>query len=304
MVNRRRFISWLIILSLLFVLAGAAYYYLIPRFFAPEDSPAVSGAIGQGGEPLIENLPIFEEPPGLLESVDVSGMNQGEAGDYAEVEEKPRDEQEDDGERRRELALHSLEPEVIDQNLPFSSQAPQFSWDDPRQQDGCEEISVLMAMAWVRREKQVPASVWEERITSLADFSQEKYGEHRDISVRDVVEWLFKDYFSYNKVRVSLIESSAQIVAELENGNLLLVPLNGQELGNPNFTPPGPEHHFAVIKGYDYRRQEFIAHDPGTRYGANYRYPEDVLYQAIRSYPTGYHEKYDHVKKEAIIVSR
>lgn len=192
----------------------------------------------------------------------------------------------------------------VELSVPFTSQAPRFKWSDSRQQDGCEEASVLMAMAWVKGEKGVAAAEWEKRIIDLADFEQEKYGEHRDVSVQDTVDWMFKDYFSYGEVEIVKIKNSAQIVAELEAGNLVLVPVDGQALNNPNFTPPGPEHHFIVIKGYDYEKEEFITNDPGTRLGEDYRYSEDLIFEALRSYPTGYHDHYDEIRKEAIIVSR
>lgn len=224
-----------------------------------------------------------------------------------EIKDKVEFEDSSDHLQENQVAEKQKETQLVgrlDTVVPFSSQAPQFKWTDPRQQDGCEEVSVLMAMAWVKGEKGILAVEWEKRITDLADFSQEKYGEHRDVSVQDTVAWLFKDYFSYDQVRIESIKNPAQIVAELESGNLVLVPLNGQALGNPNFTPPGPEHHFIVIKGYDYQTREFITHDPGTRLGANYRYPERVVYEALRAYPTGYHEDYADLRKEAIIVSR
>src|SRR3989344_6679608 len=34
--------------------------------------------------------------------------------------------------------------------VPFAAQAPFGEWSDPRQQDGCEEASTIMAMHWVR----------------------------------------------------------------------------------------------------------------------------------------------------------
>jgi len=197
-----------------------------------------------------------------------------------------------------------IEPEVIDLSVPFTSQAPRFAWKDPRQQDGCEEASALMAMAWVKQEEARLPARWEEEIITLADWEQEKYGEHRDVSVEDVIDWIFKDYFSYNLVRSKLIGGAADILSELEAGNLVLAPANGQLLGNPNFTAPGPAHHFLVIKGYDYQTKEFITNDPGTRLGADYHYLADILYGALRAYPTGYHGQYDEIKKMAIIVEK
>lgn len=194
--------------------------------------------------------------------------------------------------------------EVINLAVPFTSQAPLYEWKDQRQQDGCEEASVLMAMAWVKGEAGLTPAEWKERIVALADWEQEKYGEHRDVSVPDTVDWMFKDYFSYDNVRSENITGVDQLVEVLEAGSILLVPVNGQALGNPNFTAPGPEHHFVIIKGYDYAAQEFITNDPGTRLGKDYRYPEEVIYEALRAYPTGYHDHYDEIRKQAIVVEK
>ena len=35
-------------------------------------------------------------------------------------------------------------------DVPFTSQAPLAEWDDPLQQDGCEEASSLMAASWAK----------------------------------------------------------------------------------------------------------------------------------------------------------
>src|SRR3989338_7629179 len=48
------------------------------------------------------------------------------------------------------LALASDLPAKVLWEVPFTSQAPRGNWKDPRQQAGCEEASVLMAMRWVR----------------------------------------------------------------------------------------------------------------------------------------------------------
>lgn len=204
----------------------------------------------------------------------------------------------------KEVVKSDIKPSPINLTVPFTSQAPLFNWKDSRQQDGCEEASALMAMAWVRQEETRSPALWEEQITALADWEQEKYGEHRDVSVEDVINWIFKDYFSYNLVRSKVIGGVADILSELEAGNLVLAPANGQLLGNPNFTAPGPAHHFLVIKGYDYQTKEFITNDPGTRLGADYRYLADILYGALRAYPTGYHGQYDEIKKIMIILEK
>lgn len=193
---------------------------------------------------------------------------------------------------------------LIDQKVPFVSQAPLSEWSDPRQQDSCEEAVVLMSMAWAKdgiststdanlyNFKNLSLADWRDKLVALSDFQQEKYGEYRDASLEDIEIRLFRDYFSYEKTKIKDVLSPKDIILELEKGNLVLIPANGQALKNPNFKAPGPERHMVLIKGYDYEAKEFITNDPGTRNGADYRYDEELLFKAIRPYKTGYHEPF------------
>jgi len=78
--------------------------------------------------------------------------------------------------------------------------------------------------------------------------------------------------------------------------------MNGQMMHNPYFTPPGPPRHMILIRGYDANKKIFITNDPGTRNGELYEYNYDVLFNAIRDYPTGYHELINVVEKNMIVV--
>ena len=193
--------------------------------------------------------------------------------------------------------------------VPFTAQAPLANWKDERQEDGCEEATSLMAMAWVKGEgikakEKISKAAWEKKIITLSDFEKNKYGEYRDVTLSDMVTWIFKDYFKYNKVSVQPLISAHDILTELEKGRLVLVPMNGQKLNNPNFTALGPTTHMLLIKGYDYKTKEFITNDPGTRQGENYRYLENIIFKAIRVYPTGKHGKIKEIKKEMLVVEK
>lgn len=195
----------------------------------------------------------------------------------------------------------------INISVPFTPQAPLANWKDGRQEDGCEEAVSLMAMAWVKGEKQAEKTspaVWEKAIIGLSDFEREKYGEYRDVSLGDMIKWIFKDYFEYEKASIKLVASSTDILNELEKGNIVLAPMNGQKLKNPYFTAPGPLTHMILIKGYDYKTKEFIVNDPGTRRGENYRYLENVILEALNVYPTGSHEAIAELKKAVIIIKK
>lgn len=193
---------------------------------------------------------------------------------------------------------------TLNYSVPFSSQAPLGRWEDSRQQDGCEEAAALMAMAWVRGEGGLNALEWEQQILALADWQQEKYGEHRDVSLPDMRERIFKDYFSYEAVRILAITGWADILTELEKGSLVLMPTDGRVLKNPHYKAPGPEHHMLLIKGYDYTKGQFITNDPGTRFGADYRYDQEVIFAAVRAYPTGYKGSYNSLVREILVVDK
>lgn len=186
----------------------------------------------------------------------------------------------------------SAAEKIIDKRVPFTSQSPLGEWSDPRQQDSCEEAVSLMAISWLFEIPNYPTEIWRDKLLDLSDFQKEKYGEYRDASLADIKSRILEDYFDYQDAEIKKISSAEDIVDELESGRLVLIPANGQALKNPNFKAPGPERHMVLVKGYDYGTEEFITNDPGTRKGADYRYPADVLYEAIRSYKTGYHEPF------------
>jgi len=188
-------------------------------------------------------------------------------------------------------------------DVPFTAQAPFGKWSDPRQQDGCEEASSLIAVSWARSQALTPQKSLD-AILNISHFQSDKYSEFRDTSAADTTKRIIHDYFDYPESLVKNISSAPEIISELAQGNLIIAPMDGRKLGNPYFTPPGPERHMLVIRGYDSTKEQFITNDPGTRRGENYRYPRDVLFAAIRDYPTGYHIPITSVIKNIIVVSK
>jgi hypothetical protein len=186
-------------------------------------------------------------------------------------------------------------------DVPFTSQAPFGEWSDPRQQDACEETSVLMAISWARGEQLTRTSA-KEKILAIAEWEQKNYGSFVDTDVKDTVKRIIKGYFKYDNARAVKDIAIEDIIKELYQGHLVLVPTNGRKLGNPFYTSPGPERHMLVIRGYDPVKKEFITNDSGTRRGEKYRYKEDVVYRAILDYPTGDHLPIMQEKKTMIVV--
>ncbi|MEX2053014.1 MAG: C39 family peptidase [Candidatus Paceibacterota bacterium] len=173
--------------------------------------------------------------------------------------------------------------------VPFTPQAPFGEWNDPRQADACEESSAIMAMAWARGDTSFTLEDAKTKIIAISEYELANHGSFTDTSAFDTVERIFKGYFGYNNVELRYDISIADIKEALFDGHLVMVPANGQKLGNPYFTPPGPLRHMLVIRGYDVSQKQFLTNDPGTRRGELYAYSENVLFEAIRDYATGDH---------------
>ena len=255
--------------------------------------------------------------PIILISFLIFGFNSVNEGDF-QVEQKkevvvPKQEEKSRVDEFKDLPKKEVPEQKIEEkaktgklivkDVSFAAQAPFGEWSDPRQQDACEEASALIAIKWALGESFTLAEAKAE-ILKISKYQTDEFGEYRDTSAEDTLERIINGYFGYDKARLEKDIAKADIIKELENGNLIIVPTDGQLLDNPNFTPPGPERHMLVIRGYDYDTKKFIANDPGTRQGQNYNYPEDVLFRAIQNYATGYHEPIEKMEKVMIVVEK
>lgn len=187
-------------------------------------------------------------------------------------------------------------------DVPFTSQAPGGIWKDRIYQNACEETSLIMAMKWIQNKKMNLYTIRNE-IKTLTKFEYKKYGAFDDRSATDTLQ-LVKDYFHYSKGSVRYDIHSDDIISELEKGNLVIVPVNGQKLKNSHFRRPGPLEHMLVVRGYDYERSEFITNDPGTQYGEKYRYKKDIFENSLRDYPTGNHVPIEDERTAMIVIKQ
>lgn len=169
---------------------------------------------------------------------------------------------------------------------PFTSQAPLGDWSDQRFQDGCEEASIAMAIKWVQGKAFVSPSEAQQEIINISKFEEKTFGHYIDASVEDVGK-IFSQFYGFENFVIKRDIVSADLISELEKGNIILIPAYGRALKNPNYTAPGPIAHMLVIVGYDPKTGEFITNDPGTKKGEGYRYDEKVLFEAIWAYPSG-----------------
>lgn len=191
--------------------------------------------------------------------------------------------------------------EVILYDVPFTPQAPLGNWSDTRQQNACEEASVLMAMRWVEG-RGLTLDAAEKEIIKISEFQLKNYGHFHDTSASDTIFRIFENYFAYSNIELKTDVSIEDIKIELSRGNLVIAPMNGQKLNNPFYVSPGPLQHMIVIIGYNEETNEFITNDPGTRRGKGFRYSQNNFYESMQDYPTGFHEPITKINKVIIVV--
>lgn len=182
-------------------------------------------------------------------------------------------------------AINTITKE-INLSVPFTVQAPYKNWSDPVFQNACEEASIVMAMGWINGTKTISPAEANKQIQDIVGFENKTFGYNADTDVFDI-EKIFQDFFHYQNISVQENIAIEDIKNELQSGNLVLTPMFGRILGNPNYTAPGPIAHMLVITGYDPLTKEFITNDSGTRRGKDYRYKENVLFNAVWAYPKG-----------------
>ena len=146
-----------------------------------------------------------------------------------------------------------------------------------------EGIPPIASTIYYLAEKDLTRDVGESEILNMVDWQNKNWGGHFDLGVEKIAE-LFEEYFGYQDIEIVYEFEIEDIKKELHNGNPVIIPAAGRLLGNPYFTPPGPEYHVLVIKGYDDKKSEWIVNDPGTKRGADFRYDYEVLKNAVHDF--------------------
>jgi len=169
----------------------------------------------------------------------------------------------------------------INLDIPFTSQAPTTNWEQPYQ-DACEEASILMVDYYYSEEKLPKKEEIENILKEMVNWQEKNWEGHFNLSVNKVQE-LVKYFFGYTTEIIKDLDIE-KIETYLDNGIPVIVPANGKELDNPNFSNGGPEYHMLVIKGYT--KENFITNDPGTRNGFNFVYTKENLLHSIADWDT------------------
>ncbi len=166
--------------------------------------------------------------------------------------------------------------------VPFAPQAPHANWGQPYQ-DACEEAAVIMVEQYLRGAGLTPDEM-DQEILKMVAWEDEFFGFSKDTNIAEVKR-LVDNYSPTFTASARYDITIDDIKEELLKGNPVIVLANGQLLGNPYYTQPGPEKHALVIKGFT--GNEFITNDPGTRRGADFVYSAEKLLNAVIDYDGG-----------------
>jgi hypothetical protein len=171
----------------------------------------------------------------------------------------------------------SAEPSVLNLPIPFTSQAPTGNWDLVHNED-CEEASSLMANAFLtgNTAATLPAAQVETEMTKLNDWEDSNLGYHLDTTAAETAQ-MITGYYGL-KATVQDGYTFADIKNQINQHHVVILPVDGQIIGNPNYTQPGPIYHMLVVRGYT--ATGLITNDSGTRRGQNYPYTFDILHSA------------------------
>ncbi len=173
----------------------------------------------------------------------------------------------------------SEKPGSVRIDMPFASQAPLGNWDPPYD-EACEEASLIIVHHYLEGTP-LNADIMNRDILNMV-AKEESMGLPIDINMHELAS-VAKEMYGYDtEVLEGSDVSIARIEQELAQGNPVIVPLAGQDIGNPNYTGAGPPYHVLVIVGYD--GSNFTTHDVGTRKGENYVYRKEVIMSAIHDW--------------------
>ncbi len=172
-------------------------------------------------------------------------------------------------------------PVEINLAIPFTSQAPFGSWQNPYK-EFCEEASILMAVRYLKNQPIRSTTDASDGMLAIQAFEQKEFGYWEDTTAAEVATILQK-HFGISAVKVKINPTVDDIKAALAAGKPVIMPAAGRLLGNPFYTPPGPLYHMLVIKGYT-KTGQFITNDPGTRRGADFLYSPTTIMNALHDW--------------------
>ncbi|MDP3963897.1 MAG: C39 family peptidase [bacterium] len=182
------------------------------------------------------------------------------------------------GPSRGEDAPKTSLPDALNLKIPFTPQAPHANWEAPYK-EFCEEASALMTAAYLTGKDIPNAEYADAELRRIESFELDRFGYYEDTSASETAI-ILQEHFGISSVALMRNPTIDDMKRALAEGKAIIMPAAGKELGNPYFHQPGPLYHMIVIKGYTADGM-FITNDPGTRRGADFLYPPDVLLSAM-----------------------
>lgn len=167
--------------------------------------------------------------------------------------------------------------------ISFTSQAPIGSWTQPWQ-DACEETSILIVDAFYNQTELTLAAA-NQRILDIIKLKEKYFGKSLDENAAKI-STLINNFFYWESIVVQN-PTLEQIKQEVNKQHPVILPTHGKALKNPYFLNGGADYHVLIISGYDDQTREFIAQDPGTRFGHNLRYSYETILEAMHDYVPG-----------------
>lgn len=171
----------------------------------------------------------------------------------------------------------------VNWDVPFTSQAPHGDWDEVHK-EACEEASILMAIRYFRDQPFASESEADIALDAVLKANTDM-GFAIDTTAAEVKELI--DSLAPELSTSLLKDPSVEDLQEaLTNGALIIVPAQGQYLGNPYFRVPGPRYHMLVLRGFT-DDGYVITNDPGTKRGEEFVYDWKTMMNAIHDWNGG-----------------
>ncbi len=174
----------------------------------------------------------------------------------------------------------------VDIQMSYVSQLPDDTYEQPWS-SACEEASITMIEQFYRRgNKPISKEAGKQIMNSLFEWENKNFGYNEDTNASSTAQVI--NEFTSLTAQVKENPTLEEIKNEIKNNRPVLSFHAGDELKNPylHFREDGSNFHTVVLKGYDEKKKEFIAHDPGTyKYsGENYRYSYEVIMDSLHDY--------------------
>lgn len=177
-------------------------------------------------------------------------------------------------------------PDEINLDVIFYPQAPERDWSLPWQ-EACEESSLLLAHAYAKG-KDLSLEEFKSEILRMVAWQNENFEsdqvgvepyEHTSV---DQTAQILEEFLEFDDYKIVDDPTVEDLKKELAQGNVIVAPFAGRQLGNPFYSGEGPVYHMMVIRGYD--EANFITNDVGTSRGENFIYSHQTIINAIHDW--------------------